>query len=157
MNIKNWSKFCKKPPWLSGRVLLLKPRGPEIKSCKSQLFSVFFFFWTGEGSNPPWVYMIFSYVESNNLYHLWVFGIITDLYQAEESWEVLLVDIFLTNFEPCDECFSFVSFQTNQMNVMGLPDNNFLFGLERRLGLTWLIARSTPIKKLERKTHNDVI
>ena len=36
------------------------------------------------GSNPPWICTIFSFVESNNLYHLWVFGLITDLYQAEK-------------------------------------------------------------------------
>ena len=34
------------------------------------------------GSIPPWIYIIFSYVEFINLYHLWVFHIIIDMLEA---------------------------------------------------------------------------
>ena len=40
----NVGTFLKKSLLLSGSVLHFRPRGPEIKSCESQLFSVFFLF-----------------------------------------------------------------------------------------------------------------
>ena len=36
------------------------------------------------GSNPPLVYINFSFVEITNLYHLWIFNIIPDMKQAEK-------------------------------------------------------------------------
>ena len=36
------------------------------------------------GSNPPLVYINFSFVEITNLYHLWIFNIILDMKQAEK-------------------------------------------------------------------------
>ena len=52
------------------------------------------------GSNPPWVCMIFSYVESNNLYHLWVFGLITDLYQAKHVSDKFF--LYLSKVRHCE-------------------------------------------------------
>ena len=63
---------------------------PGSNPVKVNFFLFFFFFWTGQGSNPAWDYIIFSYVESDNLYHLWVFGLITDLYQAKNFLGVLV-------------------------------------------------------------------
>ena len=53
MNIWNWLIFYKKPPWLSGRVLLLKPRGHEFNPCNRQLFFFFTFSWGVCGFKPP--------------------------------------------------------------------------------------------------------
>ena len=36
------------------------------------------------GSNPPLVYINFSFVEITNLYPLWIFNIILDIKQAEK-------------------------------------------------------------------------
>ena len=55
------------------------------------------------GSNPACVYIIFSYVESNNIYHLCVFGLITDLKQAKNVLGNLMV--FRLNLERGELCF----------------------------------------------------
>ena len=47
-------------------------------------FSVFSFSGQVRVQTPLEFTWFFSYVESYNLYHLWVFGLITDLYQSEK-------------------------------------------------------------------------
>ena len=51
------------------------------------------------GSNPPQVYIIFSYVELNNLYHLCLFHIIIDSKQVRKVLGNFVV--FLSQLEHC--------------------------------------------------------
>ena len=73
--------FCKKSSWFRGSVLHFKPRGHRFKS---HLGYEFLSFMGAMGSNPPLVYINFSFVEITNLYHLWIFNIILDMKQAEK-------------------------------------------------------------------------